>query len=55
MRSLLFEAPTIAGIAEIVAAQTASQQPEHDAVAAILNEVTSLSPEELQQLTLSSD
>jgi acyl transferase domain-containing protein len=50
MRSLLFEAPTIAGIAALVV----SQQPQPDELAAmaeILSEVQNLSPEQVQQLT----
>jgi acyl transferase domain-containing protein len=50
MRSLLFEAPTVAGIAALVV----SQQPQPDELAAmaeILNEVQNLSPEQVQQLT----
>jgi acyl carrier protein/NAD(P)-dependent dehydrogenase (short-subunit alcohol dehydrogenase family) len=50
MRSLLFEAPTIAGIAALIA----SQQPQADELAAmaeILHEVQTLSPAEAQQLT----
>lgn len=50
MRSLLFEAPTVAGIAALVA----SHQPQSDELAAmaeILSEVQTLSPEEIQQLT----
>ena len=43
IRSLLFEAPTVAKIAEVIE----GQQPQH--MADLLAEIQSLSPEEIEQ------
>jgi len=48
MRSLLFEAPTVAGIAAVIAAHLPDAG-ELDEMAALLAEVQTLSPEEIQQ------
>ena len=48
MRSLLFEAPTVAGIAAAIA-QHLPDADELDEMAALLDEVQTLSPEEIQQ------
>jgi len=48
MRSLLFEAPTVAGIAAVIAAHLPDAR-ELDEMVALLAEVQTLSPEEIQQ------
>jgi len=48
MRSLLFEAPTVAGIAAVIAAHLPDAG-ELDEMAALLAEVQTLSPDEIQQ------
>jgi hypothetical protein len=46
MRELLFETPTAAGIARAIAAKL-PEQPELDAMAALLQQVESLSEDEI--------
>ncbi|MEL6327634.1 MAG: KR domain-containing protein, partial [Cyanobacteria bacterium J06626_23] len=54
MRSLLFEAPTVAGIASVIAGHLPDVG-ELDEMAVLLAEVQTLSPEEIQQQLAQSD
>ncbi|MHC5748718.1 MAG: phosphopantetheine-binding protein, partial [Nostoc sp.] len=48
LQTILFDAPTVAGLAHVVAENQLKQEDTQD-IAALLREISSLSPEEIQQ------